>query len=284
MLGTAPCICGCEHYKLKHRFDTWRVGKREARAVSIAKCSKCGLLRTLPPPRTEYNSDYAEAYAERSALGSRQHLSHLGDLFAIAYRQVLHDNFPVGARLLDYGSASGLFLGLAEALGFEVTGFDINPSAAAASRRRGFKMAQGDPCDSTAGSINYHVIHCSHVIEHLRNPAWTLERFFSIAQPGGFLLLACPNVLSLNRFVQRWNWAWDPDCHFWHFRTSQVLALVRRAGWKVVRVRSEDGSVPNSRWKKRIADGFARFGFGDSMLVTAQKPPTNFTTEGREQT
>lgn len=272
MAETSSCLCGSQSYKLKHRFDTWRSGKREAHGVSIVKCNGCGLLRTLPPPTTNYDSNYAEAYAERFGLGSRQHLMHLADLFAVAYREVLHNNFPLVAHLLDYGSASGFFLGLAQSLGFKATGFEINPVAAAECQKRGLQVVQEDPCDSTNSNVKYDVIHSSHVIEHLPDPAQTLERFFSITQPGGFLLLACPNVFSLNRFVQGWNWGWDPDCHLWHFRTSQVLALVRRAGWKVVRVRTADGSVPNSVWKKRIADGFAGFGFGDSTLITAQKP------------
>ena len=45
----------------------------------------------------------------------------------------------------------------------------------------------------------FSCIHMSHVIEHVPNPAAWLEKARSLLTPGGLLVIAVPNMLSLDR-------------------------------------------------------------------------------------
>jgi 2-polyprenyl-3-methyl-5-hydroxy-6-metoxy-1,4-benzoquinol methylase len=97
---------------------------------------------------------------------------------------------------LDLGCGNGDFLALVSQLGWQVQGLEPDPAAAKIARERGFPVlaANVETADFTPDSFD--AITLSHVLEHLLNPAETLERITRWLKPRGTLVTITPNPVS----------------------------------------------------------------------------------------
>ncbi len=114
---------------------------------------------------------------------------------------------PAGARMLDIGCAWGGFSLLARRhLGLEVIGLDRYAELVAAARARGIPAfctdveREGLPLASSSVDL----VWFDSVIEHLYDPTVALAEIYRVLRPAGYLVLGCPNVVSLNRRLQMW--------------------------------------------------------------------------------
>lgn len=97
-----------------------------------------------------------------------------------------------GKSILDVGCASGYFLEGARKAGLKPQGLELSPKAAAQARARGFKVHVGSLERFKAGA-KFDVVHCSHTVEHAKDPEAFLRRLGSLVKPGGRLYVECPN-------------------------------------------------------------------------------------------
>lgn len=89
-----------------------------------------------------------------------------------------------GKTALDVGCRDGYWSEKLKARGYDVTSIDIETSygrVVDANRRLPF------------GDASFDLIWCSEVIEHLRDPEFTLAEFKRVLRPGGQLLMTTPN-------------------------------------------------------------------------------------------
>ena len=126
---------------------------------------------------------------------------------AMNLRTLARLNLPAGARLLDVGCAWGGFSLLArQHLGLEVAGLDRYPQLVEAARARGIPAFLVDveneliPLESNSQDV----VWFDSIIEHIYDPRGALAEVYRLLKPGGYLLLGCPNVVSLNRRLQMW--------------------------------------------------------------------------------
>jgi len=106
---------------------------------------------------------------------------------------------PAGSRVLDVGTADGH--PVAEALvarGCTVWGVELDEHAAERARQFCQKLVVGDveELDLAAefGGLEFDVILCLDVLEHLVEPAAALRKLAPLLAPGGVVVASIPNV------------------------------------------------------------------------------------------
>jgi len=154
----------------------------------------------LSPDTLFTNFPYAND-AERAYL--RQHPERV----AANLRALARLDLPAGARMLEIGCAWGGFsLLVRQHLGLDVVGLDRYADLVAAAQARGIPAFQTDVEHEgiPLASNSIDVVWFDSVIEHLYDPTVALAEIYRVLKPGGYLLLGCPNVISLNRRLQMW--------------------------------------------------------------------------------
>jgi SAM-dependent methyltransferase len=159
------------------------------------------------PGPDELTQLYSESYftgQESGALGlpgsdtdytdfARQRLSKFS-----ATVELLRRFAPVPGRLLDIGAATGDFLSIARAVGYDVAGIELSSFAAEEARRRfGIDLFVG-PLDRFTAVQPFNAIHLSHVLEHLPDPHRAVRQLRDLLAPGGIVYVEVPF---------QWNWA-----------------------------------------------------------------------------
>jgi 2-polyprenyl-3-methyl-5-hydroxy-6-metoxy-1,4-benzoquinol methylase len=142
-----------------------------------------------------------EFYAEQSDLRLEEYRRKLDRLQAAG----------AGGRLLEVGSAAGVFLDAARQRGFQVEGIEPNENdRRAAQERYGLAIRPGGVEDQEFPAASFDVVFSSHVFEHLLDPLWVATRIVEWLRPGGFHMIEVPNQfdtlwMKLNRWSGRAN-------------------------------------------------------------------------------
>jgi SAM-dependent methyltransferase len=238
---SACAVCGTEDCEREFQASD-RLYHTTTERFSVVRCRACGLLRLDPRPDAEalgryYPGNYWFAPDESAA-------SKLEERYR---RLVLHDHVRFVRRaigesrargpLLDAGCGGGLFLGMMRERGFRVLGLDISREAAAIAWRRqrapavcAVLEAAPFPAGSLAGLTLFHVL------EHLADPCAYLRAAHELLAPDGRLIVQVPNAASwqCRLLGRRWN-GMDVPRHLWDFRASDIVKLMERCGFEVVR-------------------------------------------------
>jgi SAM-dependent methyltransferase len=236
-------LCGAARTtQLYHKFN-----------LTIVRCERCGLAYTNPrlPPAdlwTRYSPDYfwneylpahgvfpdkppdLDAYARHYAP-----LVHLVSMYA-----------PPPGRLLEIGSAAGLFLKSAERAGWSVTGLEPMAAAAAFARDRmqlDVHHAHVEDVEFDTGAFDAVVMF--ETIEHLLDPLAAVRTARHALRRGGVLVLTTPNFESLSHRVLGRQWAvLSPAEHLYYFAESTMTNLLRRAGFESIRFHRDFAAGP----------------------------------------
>lgn len=126
--------------------------------------------------------------------------------YGTSFNRFVYDLIPANTHCMDVGCSTG---NLGNALLTEknctVDGIELNPSAAAIARRRGYGEVFVMDLNCQQPSLpteekKYDVITCSDVLEHLISPEQTLIQLGRLLRPGGIFVISLPNVaFILNR-------------------------------------------------------------------------------------
>jgi SAM-dependent methyltransferase len=200
----------------------------------IVACTGCGLEQTWPRPTEPELQDLYEGFynagVEPGSAYQTLWLRWDGDIS-------FHRRRGRG-RLLDLGCNEGRSLSLYAANGFNAEGLEINEKAAAAARRRGFKVYSG-ALEEFKPPEPYDVVVLSNVLEHALNPVAMLSQVRRLLSPGGEVWISCPNAESLWRRVFGRSWInWHVPFHLWHFSSRTLEQVLNRAGFRLTAARS----------------------------------------------
>lgn len=142
--------------------------------------------------------------------------------------KILISNKPVKA-LLDYGCGNGDFLKYISKKGIKVTGVEKSNNAKKICRSKGLKVF------STIKEFRdkkFDVITLWHVLEHVFSPPNTISSLARILSDGGILIIAIPNIQSIDSQVFRSEWAGlDVPRHIWHFTPKGLIDLLSKQGF-----------------------------------------------------
>jgi 2-polyprenyl-3-methyl-5-hydroxy-6-metoxy-1,4-benzoquinol methylase len=242
---------------------------------ALARCTACGLWQQNPRVRADqldrvYPDDYPRhtgdpqlprllreaGPAVRWALATQLGYRHLDvaatraaeRLAARLLRRRIAEQFPPWTgrgRLLDVGCATGTFMRTMHAVGWQVSGIEIDAAAAAKARTVTPDVFVGDPLDAPFEPARFDVVTSFHVVEHLTRPRQALARMLGWLARDGLLIVEVPNVGGLGGrlFGRYWSGLGFPR-HLVHFTPATMQSMVERAGGRVVATRHRT----KSRW------------------------------------
>ena len=243
----------------------------EGETFTVLQCEGCGLFWTDPRPvKEEIGCYYPEHYApyqpsdatetpwlSRGLKGTIRRwtlTAHLGyrlaDLSGLRHRvistltrplkgrYVEFPRFRQGGVLLEVGCATGEGLALLRSLGWCVQGVEISEQACRVAKDRyGLDIFCGELEKAGLPDVSVDAVLMSHLIEHVHDPIATLREVRRILRPGGVVVMATPNVESLERRVFRQYWYdWDVPRHLFLFSARTLGNCCARAGLRVTRV------------------------------------------------
>jgi ubiquinone/menaquinone biosynthesis C-methylase UbiE len=156
-------------------------------------------------------------------------------------------------KLLDVGCGEGLFLKLAQKIGWQVSGTEVSSYASKfASNILGAEIFCGQLHQRHFADNSFDVVTMWHVLEHVKDPKGYLREIYRIMKPGGLLVLAVPNV---NNFVMQSAYRVmrhrklklfsinDKEVHLYHFSTKTIGAYYDRTGFDCLRLSPDYGIV-----------------------------------------
>ena len=140
-----------------------------------------------------------------------------------------------GGDLLEVGAGYGLFLEAVGPASRSVMGTEYSDAVAADGRARGLDLRTGG-VDAVPPDRRFDCIVGTHVIEHVYDPRAFVASLVYRLRPGGFLLLATPDMGSPWRRAmgRRWPSFKVPE-HVIYFDRRTLRALLVDAGLEDVR-------------------------------------------------
>ena len=207
----------------------------------VALCTACGVGVTDPAPTEE---ELARAYDGwyRPPDGR---FSGAGDAFLRWSRGLLArrlDRIAPPGPVLDVGSGDGALLAALRARGREAEGVE-----------RGAAATTGY-ADATEVSGDWAAVVFWHSLEHLPRPAEALAHVAALLVPRGVLVVAAPNLESLQARVFGGRWlALDIPRHLVHLSNRALTERLETLGLRVTRVSAVRGGQSLFGWLHGLA-------------------------------
>jgi SAM-dependent methyltransferase len=234
---------------------------------TVARCRGCGFLyqrprvrddhlaacypdhyprHQEPSPRIPFKGSSARLRAVRWALAhglgyTAWQREHPGLLIRLRARRLLRrlrwdcPPWRGRGRYLDVGCGSGGALGVAQSLGWQVAGVEMDAAAAAKARRFTARIHVGDLQAAPFAPGEFDVISAYHVLEHVPDPVGAVRRMLGWLAPGGLLVVEVPNAggLGARLFGRAWSGLELPR-HLSHFTPETLGRTAREAGGRVM--------------------------------------------------
>ena len=223
-------MCGKPEFKNKLVVEDRTVSRE---SFAIVQCAGCGFQFTNPRPGPAEIGRYYESddYVSHNsgAAGFVNQAYKVARFFTMRRKvSLLNQLAPRRGQLLDYGCGTGHFLAAAQSAGWHVAGLEPNARARAeASQRLGQPVGQ-ESLDSFAPGT-FDAITLWHVLEHVHALNDTLAQLTALLRPDGVLLIAVPNVESLDAQHYRELWAaYDVPRHLYHFAPKTMTQLLKK--------------------------------------------------------
>ncbi len=218
----------------------------------VMRCSACALEQTYPvPPPSELKTLYESHYnfgGERDTFYTRIrewfHFSFIYRLWLVIDGDISFHRPKGAGRLLDIGCNEGRGLKIYSRNGFNAEGLELNETAAAVAREKGFTvytylLQEFQP------SNPYDVVVLSNVLEHSLNPKEMLADVRRILKDDGQVWISCPNNHSWQRNVFGRDWAnWHVPFHIVHFSAAAVKSILLESGFSKVEI----GQITPALW------------------------------------
>ena len=229
-LDLSPCpLCGSEErHENVYVFPPF----------AVARCRRCRLWYLHPRlAEPAMHAQYeADSYFEGGAAGYSSYQAQERTLRP-TFRRFLAEldrRGMTGGRLLEVGCAYGFFLDEARSRFTHRTGTDYSPAALEKARGRADHVILGGTAQIPAGEL-FDCIAVIHVIEHIYDPVEFLRTLAGHLRPGGWMVLATPDMGSPWRPLMRYRWPFFkiPE-HVTYFDRRTLGDLLRRSGYETV--------------------------------------------------
>jgi 2-polyprenyl-3-methyl-5-hydroxy-6-metoxy-1,4-benzoquinol methylase len=225
-------VCGSSNLRDKLQVQDKSVSQE---MFTIVQCQDCEFQFTNPRPDAAHIGKYYEsdAYVSHNsgAQGLINRVYNVARFFTVRRKVALITKLNGGraGQLLDYGCGTGHFLAGAKKAGWQVTGLEPNARARQDAAERVGQPIQEPTALTKLAPNSFDTITLWHVLEHVHALHGTLDELIAALKPGGKLLIAVPNVESLDAQHYRQDWAaYDVPRHLYHFSTSTMRRLLTR--------------------------------------------------------
>jgi 2-polyprenyl-3-methyl-5-hydroxy-6-metoxy-1,4-benzoquinol methylase len=225
---------------------------------TIAECSGCGVLRTLPAlSDAELARYYPDEYWGAPEPLQKWINSSQSEKTGFIARCGLN-----GGRILDVGCGSGFFLRALDAEKWDR--FGVEPSEAAAKEAERFvgtgHVIAGTLTESGFADSNFEVITLWSALEHANEPRAYLTEAKRLIKPDGTLVIQLPNAASYQARFFRGDWfALDAPRHRYHFNFGLLQKLLSEIGFEIYRAtyfsKAHNSHALRQSLKKRLLRG-----------------------------
>jgi SAM-dependent methyltransferase len=241
MLEKVSCnLCGADN----------TVPVAEVDGFHIVRCRQCGLLYVNPRCQEGVlQKIYTETYYDHDGIRNGLEFFGYDDYVAdeenikitFARRLQTIERYVSNGRLLDIGCATGFFLALARAKGWDVVGTEVSQfSVRYAQEKLGLDVRLGTlrNLDFAAGAFD--VVTMWDVLEHVTDPLAELQEIRRILRDGGLLSIITPDAGSLvaRLLGKRWEEFRRVREHVYFFSRRTIAEMLHRAGFDVLKFES----------------------------------------------
>ncbi|MCA9037031.1 MAG: class I SAM-dependent methyltransferase [Planctomycetaceae bacterium] len=225
--------------------------------LQIVSCCGCGLMYVGESPPIDETEDFFreehvpdEELAETAYVYKRQHSLK-------REAQLIRGLLPDGGRLLDVGTASGLFLAqFADDRDWCVEGVEPSRVSAMYARRNfNLKVHEGYLRDLQFSRDHFDVVCSLDAFLCHREPVEDMEEFYRILAPGGYLAIEIPghhyrlmnSLLTRFRRRGRNTLRLNAGVNFYYYTRETLTKLAANAGFEFVESHPEAmPRTPNS--------------------------------------
>ena len=178
-----------------------------------------------------------------------------------------------GRSVLDVGCGSGYDLIRLRASGWSVAGVEADPGAAARARAQGLDVRTGLLAGADFSDGAFDRVVMMHVLEHLHDPLATLREVRRVLKPDGRVVIAVPNLASVNAWLFGPYWYnLEAPRHLLFPEPGSLDALLRRAGLRPTRIEHRSGTSGFRRSLKTAFREGSRRRRGRPAELTYPKP------------
>ena len=194
---------------------------RDGNPYHAVRCPACGVVYAYPQPGllaasesdaekadaigSLYDEDYYASNWGGEGLGYRDE-AKIASMLEESNRQreaIAKITGLATGRILDIGCADGRYLAGFQRAGWEVTGVEVSPVAAAWAR----EQFQVPVLEGTLDTIDlperhFDLVRLKHCIEHLPDPRGALNHAYRVLRPGGFVIIDTDNADGLRSRVE----------------------------------------------------------------------------------
>jgi SAM-dependent methyltransferase len=205
-----------------------------SRHGDIVQCNRCHLFFSNPQLDPEqvlgiYRLVEDPLYQEEAAAREQTFAGSLCQLQRLAA--------PPG-KLLDVGCYTGVFMKLAAAKGWTVTGVELSAWASAIARQDGYGRVHSLALEEAGlDPESFDVITLWDVIEHLSHPAAMLKNVHGLLKPGGIVAVSTHLVDSLAARLLGSRYPFFMDMHLVHFSRPTLKRMLSDCGFEVLACR-----------------------------------------------
>lgn len=222
-------LCGCINNECQHLFISPMPDKQTI--ISFYK--------SYYTHKEESNNGYKFPYILSLSLRALDKIIHL--LGIAAERNNLQKMFlepPLEDhnQFLEIGCGSGSKLVTLRALGWNVTGQEIDEGAKAIHEKKLLNVYYNDLQDIGFESDSFDAIGMNHVIEHIANPNEIFRECFRILKPRGKLIIITPNRNALGGIMFQKYWhGYDFPRHLNIFSKNSLMSCALHEGFEVMK-------------------------------------------------
>jgi SAM-dependent methyltransferase len=242
-MNTTVIIDDCRDYLCGH-----------AGVFEISKCTSCGHAFLSVRPYVENISRYYETgYYTHNQINPQAINSRIKLYFFKKYIEKiknfiagrhLENSYPkINGKFFDYGCGSGKLMRKLSDNGWRVSGYepDIRACNLANFYLPDSSIYNDQSCiDNNNNYNNFELVIMSHVLEHLYDPSFIIEKLFRFVLPGGKLVVRVPDTNSIESkiFGKYWRGLEVPR-HIQHFSEDSILKLLESIKFKNIVIKRE---------------------------------------------
>lgn len=241
----------------------------------FVQCRNCGLVYQDPQPEfTDLQQRYRKNYFDYEISNEKNFFN----LMQLGLVDIDFDRLTVdfeNRNFLDIGCATGMLLEYMQSKGWQPKGVDIcRESAEYGIRKRGLDIFIGPLQAAGYEENSFSVVHFSHLIEHVPDPAALLREVSRILRPGGIIIVTTPNAGGFQARLLGRHWRSAIADHLFLFTKRTLLQILKKTGFYCQQLVTWGGlarGLAPPVIKKPLDFLAKRWGFGDVMLALATK-------------